>query len=185
MDAINPINARRSNQTARGCFAGSGIFSERKLYYCTVSIALGHSLDTGDQVYSCKPRVISNKCSRSRGKSTPPQASDPVSLNALSEQCGSTGTLHLKGCLESVNRSKYHSKSRSTLVPLVFPSNSQKDGNLAAYHKDTKMVLIGEGRSFKYEFDWSRARIPALAAVSPNLATGPTQLSLYTISNSE
>jgi hypothetical protein len=37
------------------------------------------------------------------------------------------------------------------------------------------MVLIGEGRSFKYEFDWSNARIPALAAVSPNLETGPTK----------
>jgi hypothetical protein len=35
------------------------------------------------------------------------------------------------------------------------------------------MVLIGEGKSFKYEFDWSKARIPALAAVSPNLETGP------------
>lgn len=36
------------------------------------------------------------------------------------------------------------------------------------------MVLIGEGKPFKYEFDWSKARIPAFAAVSPNLATGPT-----------
>jgi hypothetical protein len=40
------------------------------------------------------------------------------------------------------------------------------------------MVLIGEGKSFKYEFDWSKARIPAFAAVSPNLETGPTQSSL-------
>jgi hypothetical protein len=39
------------------------------------------------------------------------------------------------------------------------------------------MVLIGEGKFFKYEFDWSKARIPAFAAVSPNLETGPTQLS--------
>jgi hypothetical protein len=44
------------------------------------------------------------------------------------------------------------------------------------YHRDAKIVLIGEGKSFKYEFDWSKARIPALAAVSPNLETGPAQL---------
>jgi hypothetical protein len=35
------------------------------------------------------------------------------------------------------------------------------------------MVLIGEGKPFKYEFDWSKARMPAFAAVSPNLETGP------------
>jgi hypothetical protein len=33
---------------------------------------------------------------------------------------------------------------------------------------------MGVGKSFKYEFEWSSARIPALAAVSPNLETGPT-----------
>lgn len=38
--------------------------------------------------------------------------------------------------------------------------------------------MIGVGKSFKYEFDWSKARIPALAAVSPNLETGP-ELLLY------
>jgi hypothetical protein len=41
------------------------------------------------------------------------------------------------------------------------------------------MVWIGEGKFFKYEFDWSKASIPAFAAVSPNLETGPTQLSSY------
>lgn len=35
------------------------------------------------------------------------------------------------------------------------------------------MVFMGDGRFFKYGFDWSKARIPALAAVSPNLETGP------------
>lgn len=40
------------------------------------------------------------------------------------------------------------------------------------------MVLIGDGRSFKYEFDWSKAKIPALAAVSPNRESGPTKLDL-------
>ena len=35
------------------------------------------------------------------------------------------------------------------------------------------IVLIGEGSPFKYEFESSRASIPALAAVSPNLETGP------------
>jgi hypothetical protein len=32
---------------------------------------------------------------------------------------------------------------------------------------------MGDGKFFRYEFDWSKARIPALAAVSPNLETGP------------
>jgi hypothetical protein len=41
------------------------------------------------------------------------------------------------------------------------------------YHREAKTVLIGEGKFFKYEFDCSKARIPALAAVSPNLETGP------------
>ena len=35
------------------------------------------------------------------------------------------------------------------------------------------MVLIGEGKFFIYEFDCSKARIPALAAVSPNREIGP------------
>jgi hypothetical protein len=48
------------------------------------------------------------------------------------------------------------------------------DRLFTSYHKEANMVLIGEGKSFKYEFDWSNARIPAFAAVSPNLETGPT-----------
>ena len=46
------------------------------------------------------------------------------------------------------------------------------------YHREAKIVLIGEGKFFKYEFDWSKARIPALAAVSPNLETGPAKIKL-------
>ena len=42
-----------------------------------------------------------------------------------------------------------------------------------SYHRDANIVWIGVGKSFKYEFEWSNARIPALAAVSPNLETGP------------
>jgi hypothetical protein len=42
------------------------------------------------------------------------------------------------------------------------------------YQRETKIVLIGEGKSFRYELDASKARMPALAAVSPNRATGPT-----------
>lgn len=45
------------------------------------------------------------------------------------------------------------------------------------YHREAKMVLMGEGRSFRNEFDCSRARIPTLAAVSPNLETGPSMVS--------
>jgi hypothetical protein len=52
-------------------------------------------------------------------------------------------------------------------------------GKLRPYQREAKIVLIGEGKFFKYEFDWSKARIPAFAAVSPNLETGPRQLSLY------
>jgi hypothetical protein len=48
---------------------------------------------------------------------------------------------------------------------------------LGKYQRETKIVLIGDGRSFKYEFDCSKARIPALAAVSPNLETGPVKVS--------
>jgi hypothetical protein len=48
------------------------------------------------------------------------------------------------------------------------------DSLFTPYHKEANMVLIGEGKPFKYEFDWSKARIPAFAAVSPNLETGPT-----------
>jgi len=51
------------------------------------------------------------------------------------------------------------------------------------HHRDANMVLMGEGRNFKYEFDWSSAKIPALAAVSPNLDTGPIQLKLDHISD--
>ena len=47
------------------------------------------------------------------------------------------------------------------------------------HHKEAKMVLIGEGKFFMYEFDCSRARMPALAAVSPNLETGPMPLISY------
>lgn len=43
------------------------------------------------------------------------------------------------------------------------------------YQSEAKMVLMGEGRVFRYEFDWSRARMPALAAVSPNRDTGPVE----------
>jgi hypothetical protein len=46
-----------------------------------------------------------------------------------------------------------------------------------AYLSDANTVLMGEGRSFKYEFDWRRASMPALAAVSPNRATGPDRQS--------
>jgi hypothetical protein len=48
-----------------------------------------------------------------------------------------------------------------------------------SYQREAKIVLIGEGKFFKYEFDCSKARIPAFAAVSPNLETGPGQLSSY------
>lgn len=43
--------------------------------------------------------------------------------------------------------------------------------------------MTGEGKSFKYEFDWSKARIPALAAVSPNLDIGPAVKSIPYIRN--
>ena len=39
-DATNPMKARRSSHTIMGCFGGSGMFSDRKLYYHTVSILL-------------------------------------------------------------------------------------------------------------------------------------------------
>ena len=39
--------------------------------------------------------------------------------------------------------------------------------------REAKIVLTNAGRCFMYEFDWSNARIPALAAVSPKRETGP------------
>lgn len=41
------------------------------------------------------------------------------------------------------------------------------------YLREAKTVFAGDGKCFKYEFDCSSARIPAFAAVSPNLASGP------------
>lgn len=38
IDATKPMKARRSNQTIMGCFAGSGMFSVRKLYYHVIRI---------------------------------------------------------------------------------------------------------------------------------------------------
>lgn len=43
----------------------------------------------------------------------------------------------------------------------------------AAAQTDAKTVLMGEGSRFRYGLEWSNARIPAFAAVSPNLETGP------------
>lgn len=37
-DATKPMNARRRSHMATGCFAGSGIFAIKKLYYLTMSI---------------------------------------------------------------------------------------------------------------------------------------------------
>lgn len=42
-----------------------------------------------------------------------------------------------------------------------------------AAHADAKTVLIGDGKPARYPFELSNAKIPAFAAVSPNLATGP------------
>lgn len=52
---------------------------------------------------------------------------------------------------------------------------------MRAYHRAAKIVCIGEGKSFRYELDLSKARIPALAAVSPNLDIGPIQKMLNII----
>src|SRR4051812_45569070 len=45
--------------------------------------------------------------------------------------------------------------------------------NSSTYQRDAKIVWIGKGSLAKYVFDWSKAKIPALAPVSPNLPTGP------------
>jgi hypothetical protein len=42
-DAMNPMKARRSSHKPRECFDGSGIDSDKKLYYYTVSILPGDS----------------------------------------------------------------------------------------------------------------------------------------------
>lgn len=40
MEATKPMKASRSSHTNRECFGGSGIVSDRKLYYSAVSILL-------------------------------------------------------------------------------------------------------------------------------------------------
>lgn len=82
-------------------------------------------------------------------------------------------TLHLERRLESVDGSEDHSEGGSAWYRPDQLANLLGGDNLRPYHNDAKMVLTGGGRFFKYEFDWSRARIPAFAAVSPNLETGP------------
>jgi hypothetical protein len=43
----------------------------------------------------------------------------------------------------------------------------------AAAQKEANIVWIGDGSWLKYPLDLSKARIPALAAVSPKRAMGP------------
>jgi hypothetical protein len=45
------------------------------------------------------------------------------------------------------------------------------------------MVLIGEGRSFKYEFDWSNARIPAFGCGVSESRNRPYKVKSCTIAD--
>ena len=82
--------------------------------------------------------------------------------------------MHLESCLEGVDRGEDYAEAGGTgnLISLQIVVEEE----LRHYHRDAKMVLMGEGRSLRYEFDCSKARIPALAAVSPNLETGPIKI---------
>jgi hypothetical protein len=44
---------------------------------------------------------------------------------------------------------------------------------MGMYQSDEKIVCIGFGRRLRYEFESNKARMPALAAVSPKRETGP------------
>jgi hypothetical protein len=44
---------------------------------------------------------------------------------------------------------------------------------LRPYYREAKLVLTGEGKFFKCEYEWSKARILALSAMPLNLETGP------------
>lgn len=85
-----------------------------------------------------------------------------------------TSALCLQSGLQRVDGSQDHSEPSGTKCgPNQYKVVMHKTAQREQYHKEAKIVLMGEGRSFKYELDWSRARIPALAAVSPNRETGP------------
>lgn len=120
--------------------------------------------------YRRKPGVMPNKGGSCSSECTPPETSDSIRLDASSEERSSTCSLCLEGSLECVDGGEDHAESRraGTTSAQVGPTPQE-----LYYHRDAKIVLMGDGRVFKYGFDWSRARMPALAAVSPNLETGP------------
>lgn len=71
MEAMKPMNASRRSQIPRGCFGGSAMASERKLYYPTVQQSLLDE-EYEREAYSSKPRVMTNECSASSGNRAPP-----------------------------------------------------------------------------------------------------------------
>jgi hypothetical protein len=95
----------------RGCFGGSMMVSDKKLYYLSVSMFLVDS--EPEELYSSKPRIMPDEGCGGSCKRAPPQASNAISLNALTKQGGPTSTLHLEGCLKSIDRSENHSKGGS------------------------------------------------------------------------
>lgn len=168
------MNAKRSNHTNSSAFGGSSMVSVNKLYCGNVSRE-NSCMGLKSKVYNRKPGVVSNKCCAGRGEGTPPQTPDAVLLDALPKYGSPIGTLRLEGCLQSINRGKDHSETSSAghqHISIRITGVEQID----SYQREAKIVFIGDGRCFKYEFDCSNAIIPVFAAVSPNLAAGPGEL---------
>lgn len=124
---------------------------------------------------------MTDKSGRCRGNCTPPETADTISFDAVAEQGGPAGPLGLKRGFERVDRREKYSKASSTsYCPFSRCVYLTRKGN-ATYQREAKIVLMGEGNLLKYGFDWSNASIPALAAVSPNLATGPLHNLSFTL----
>lgn len=115
---------------------------------------------------------MSYKSRTGRSKGSPPESADAVRLDALAQKSAATGPLHLKCRLECIDRRENHSESRGAVSASVLEHSivilRQKPNLIEA-----NTVLKRTGMSLRYELDCRSASIPAFAAVSPNLETGP------------
>lgn len=134
----------------------------------------------GQQVVGGKPRVVPGKGGRGGGQRAPPETADAVGLDAVPQQRGAARSLGLQGGLDGVDGRQEDAEGRGagkTRSVVLFEGpvrgRCRPEGGRAAYHRETKMVWISDGRFLRYEFECSSAKMPALAAVSPNRETGP------------
>lgn len=113
------MKARRASHTIRGCFGGSSMFSDRKLY-CHHPQVISYGLsdlivELRLQTHRCEPGVMPNKCGSSRREGAPPQTAYAVLLDTPAEQGSASRTLGLHRGLEGVDRGQYHAECGSTV----------------------------------------------------------------------